>query len=90
MRSVSRKQCLLLLLLLFVRLCLSERVDGANYLDLHKKDDIGLEDVKVDTPGENKKTLTNNDKEYERSSNDPQKEGQFVRSELYLIFQYFV
>ncbi|XP_037540012.1 sodium/hydrogen exchanger 8 [Nematolebias whitei] len=77
MRSVSR-QYFLLLLLFFVKLCLSERVDGANSLDLHKKDGIGGGDVKVATTGENKQTLKTNNKKDGLSSNDPQKEGQAV------------
>lgn len=71
----------LLLLLLCVSFCVSDRVDVENSLDLHKKDDIVGGDVKVDTSGESKQTLKTNDRKDELVANDPQKEGQLVRSE---------
>nr|XP_015823558.2 sodium/hydrogen exchanger 8 isoform X1 [Nothobranchius furzeri] len=67
------------LFLFFVNVCVSERVQGANSLDLHKRDviDEGDEQKRIIALGKTQTSKTN-DKAGEVGSDDPQTEGQLA------------
>ncbi|KAA8590954.1 hypothetical protein FQN60_001897 [Etheostoma spectabile] len=76
MQGVNRKVVLLSFLLLFVNPCVPQQPERENSLDLHEKDDDGVD---VDhAQVENQQTLVKNKKEDGHDSINPQKDGQSV------------
>ncbi|XP_041859927.1 sodium/hydrogen exchanger 8 [Melanotaenia boesemani] len=78
MRGVCLKVLSLSLLLFFVNLCVSERSERENRLNLHERAESKQGSVQEKTPDKTKEKIENDDKVYEPDSNDSKKDGQSV------------
>lgn len=85
MRGVNNKVVLLSFLLLCVNLCVPERAERDNSLDLPDGEDR-VDVNHKDIPAKSQQTLIKHDQEDGHDSIDPQKQGQSLRLEATTIY----